>query len=153
MRIHCTTVWKSTTVLQYMVSKTTYWGADMMDMLCTIDDHRWLRHILADDTCINDECRAQATIDTKWWAQAQPSWKVDRGLDLRLFHFSCGHPDFFVSLWIAIHSYSSTLSLLTFVVFQGGYYGNHFFSSVHLFLTLRCIGRGEVLHDRSLPSE
>jgi len=79
-----------------MVSITTFWDADMIDMLCTIDNHRWLRNMLVakapiDDKLwaeapINAESRAQAPIDTESRAEALPSRKVD----LRLFHIGFG---------------------------------------------------------------
>jgi hypothetical protein len=94
----------------------------MIDMLCTIDDHRPLRNMLVakapiDDKLraeapinaeltpeapINAKSRAEAPIDTESRAKALPSRKVDLRLNLRLFHFSFGYPDFFVSLWMAI---------------------------------------------------
>jgi hypothetical protein len=51
---------------------------------------------------IDAKSRAEAPIDTESRAEALPSRKVDLWLDLRLFHFSFGHTDFFVSLWMAI---------------------------------------------------
>jgi len=84
----------------------------MIDMPCTIDDHRWLRNMLVAEAPIDDKLRAeapinaesreQAPIDTESRAEALRSRKVDLRLDLRLFHFSFGHADFFVSLWMAI---------------------------------------------------
>jgi len=84
----------------------------MIDMPCTIDDHRRLRNMLVakapiDDklraeALINAKSRADAPINTESRAEALQSWKVDLRLDLRLLHFSFGHADFFVSLWMAI---------------------------------------------------
>ena len=72
----------------------------MIDMPCTIDDHRRLRNMLVakapiDDKLraeapINAESRAQAPIDTESRAEALPSRKVDLRLDLRLFYFAFG---------------------------------------------------------------
>jgi len=45
---HCTRAWKSTSALKYLVSITTLWDANMIDMPCTIDDHWWLRNMLAE---------------------------------------------------------------------------------------------------------
>jgi hypothetical protein len=84
---HCTRARKSTSALKYMVSITTFWDADMIDMLCTIDNHRRLRNDkLQAEAPINAEWRAQAPINTESWAEALPSRKVD----LRLFHFAFG---------------------------------------------------------------
>jgi hypothetical protein len=87
---HCTRARKSTSALKYMVSITTYWDADMIDMPCTIDDHRRLRNMLAVEAPIDDESSAEAPIDTEWRAEALPSRKVDLRLDWRLFHFAFG---------------------------------------------------------------
>jgi len=86
MRKHCTSARKSTSALKYMVTITTFWDADMIDMPCTIDDHWRLRNMLVakapiDDKLraeapINAESRAQAPIDTESRAEALPSRKV-----------------------------------------------------------------------------
>jgi hypothetical protein len=82
----------------------------MIDIPCTIDDHRRLRNMLVAKAPIDDklraeapinaesraqapidtESRAQAPIDTESRAEALPSRKVDLRLDLRLFHFAFG---------------------------------------------------------------
>jgi len=70
-----------------MVSITTFWNADMIDMLCTIDNDRWLRNDkLWEEAPINAELRAQDPIDTESRAEALPSWNVD----FKLFHFAFG---------------------------------------------------------------
>ena len=84
----------------------------MIDMPCTIDDHRRLRNMLVAEAPIDDKLRAEALIsaksraeapiDTESQVEALPLRKVDLWLDLRLFHFSFKHADFFVSIWMAI---------------------------------------------------
>jgi len=66
----------------------------MIDMPCTIDDHRRLRNMLVAEAPIDDklraqapinaESRAQAPIDTESRAEAPPSRKVDLTLDSRV---------------------------------------------------------------------
>jgi len=85
--------------------------------------------------------------------------EVDLRLDSRLFHFSFGHADFLVSLWIAI----LTLRWYSFPAHSRRVLRRLLWESLclfvclfHLFLSVFlapwCIARGGVLHDWSLSS-
>jgi len=138
---------KSTSALKYIVSITTFWDADMIDMPCTIDDHWPLRNMPAVEAPINAKSRAEAPIDTESRTEALPSRKVDLRLDLRLFHFSFGHADFFVCSFMDGHP-QATVVLFPCSHSQGfkeATMGITLFH-LHLFLALQCIARGGVLH-------
>jgi len=74
--------------------------------------------------------------------------EVDLGLGLRLFHFSLGHVDFFVCFFMDGHP-QATVVLFPCSLSQGfkeATMGIALFHLFHLFLALRCIARGGVLH-------
>jgi len=129
----------------------------MIDMPCTIDDHRQLRNMLVAEAPTDDKLRAEALIsaksragapiDTESQVEALPSRKVDLWLDLRLFHFCLGHADFFVCFFMDGHP-QATLVLFPCSFLQGfkeATMGITLFHLFHLFLALRCIARGGVL--------
>jgi hypothetical protein len=84
----------------------------MIDMLCTIDDHRWLLNMLVAEAHIDDKFRAEALInavsrdqaptDSESRADSLQSRKVHIWLYIGSFHLSFGQTDSSVSLWVVI---------------------------------------------------
>jgi hypothetical protein len=124
----------------------------MIDMLDTINDHRQLRNLVAVEALINAKSRAEAPIDNESRAEAQSSRKVGFMVGFKVvslcfwidgFHcFMDGHPQATVVLFPCSLSQGfkeATMGITLFYLFI-------------LFLALRCIARGGVLYDRSLPS-
>jgi hypothetical protein len=74
--------------------------------------------MLAAEAPINAKSRVEARIDTESRVEALPSRKVDLWFDLKLFHFSFGHADFFVCSFMDSHP-QATVVLFPCSLLQG----------------------------------